>query len=481
MNPMSYNNQRYANARFLLGMGPMPPPTNQDLAVAQMQQSLNQGMYGHGANYHMPVGGPYGGNMPHYHGTHLAPSSRGPEPAQYQDHEPAQYQGPELAQSRGPEPAQSQGPAKARRNVGSSPRGNPQLEVRVPGPVVPESASAKATAALPIRLEFSIDDILPADFLSRICANMELSVRDAQLGWKSSDDLKKAKPYPLESEDDVKAAFDHFRPILLSTRRVKKIWMDIINLAITPEKLPAPKVTETAYRDEMHIVKTALACEKHRGPNRWCFVRRDDEGGERCVPLGLEEVSLWARKLHEDKANAPEDRILDDKCLTPPDVLHLDDLEKVAAQREERTKTRKGRNIGPDIHVHIPPMPVFADVRNGTVPERSAKRGRDEILDDSDSSDNDDSPATSITEVLAALHKKMPDLNYPQYEPALREQGIAYASAVNGFDRDFFIDEIHMIKGGVQEFIRVAKRLAKGKGKKRARVDDGGRNKENVA
>ncbi|KAJ6523024.1 hypothetical protein B0H19DRAFT_1085869 [Mycena capillaripes] len=71
MNPMSYNNQHYANARLLLGMGPMPPPTNQDLAVAQMQQSLNQGMYR--VNYHIPVGGPYGGNMPHYHGTHLAP------------------------------------------------------------------------------------------------------------------------------------------------------------------------------------------------------------------------------------------------------------------------------------------------------------------------------------------------------------------------------------------------------------------------
>ncbi|KAJ6524816.1 hypothetical protein B0H19DRAFT_910175, partial [Mycena capillaripes] len=326
-------------------MGPMPPPTNQELAVAHMQHSLNQ------------------------------------------------------------------------------------LEVLVPAPAEPESATTQATIAPPIRLGFSINDIPPGDFLSRICANMDLIPANTQIGWKSSTDLKRALPHPLRTDEDVQAAFDHFRPILSSTRRTKKVWMEIINLTKPAEKpAPAPKVTETAYlqyRDELNIVKTALACEKHRGHNRWCFVRRDDEKGPLCVPLGLEEITLWARKL----------RVLDDACFTPPDVLHLDDLEKVAAQREERNKTRKGRGAaGPEIHVHIPPMqptqplPVFADVANGS--HRLGKRGCNELSDD-DESEDEDLLAASITEVLSLLDHKMPALNYPQYEPVLRQQGIAYANAVD--------------------------------------------------
>ncbi|KAJ7888721.1 hypothetical protein B0H13DRAFT_1627029 [Mycena leptocephala] len=404
------NNERYANARYLLGMGPMPPPTSRELAVAHMQHTLNHGIFN----------------------------------GQDGDTNPALPHG--------------------------------KLEVHVPAPAEPESATTQATIAPPIRLGFSINDILPGDFLSRICANMDLTPANAQLGWKSSADAKRALPHPLRTDEDVKTAFGHFRPILSSTRRTKKVWMEIINLTKPAEKpAPAPKVTETAYRDELNIVKTALTCEKHRGNNRWCFVRRDDEKGPLCVPLGLEEITLWARKL---------ERVLDDTCLTPPDVLHVDDLEKVAAQREERSKARKGRSAtAPEIHVHIPPMqpmqplPAFADVANTS--HRLGKRGRDELSDD-DESDDEDLQAASITEVLSMLDNKMPALNYPQYEAALRQQGIAYANAVDGFEREFFVDEIGMARGAVKEFVRLANKVAKGKGKKRARVD-GDRNKENVA
>ncbi|KAJ7768766.1 hypothetical protein B0H14DRAFT_2178024, partial [Mycena olivaceomarginata] len=179
-----------------------------------------------------------------------------------------------------------------------------------------------------------------------------------------------------------------------------------------------------AYREELNIVKTKLACEKHRGRNRWCFIRRDDRAGPRCVPLGLEEVTLWARKL----ALSPEDRVLDDECLKSPTVLHLDDLEKAAAQREERSNARKGRNTAPDIHLHMPPM--FTDVLNTGSTSNRGKRSRDE-LSDKDESDDDDSLVPSISEVLSFLHQKMPALNYPQYEGALRQQGIAYANAVD--------------------------------------------------
>lgn len=79
-------------------------------------------------------------------------------------------------------------------------------------------------------LNFNIDDILPGDFLARICANMNMSVEGAQLGWKSGDDPKKAQPRRLSTDDDVLQAFTEFRPVLSSTRRTKPVYMEVINL-----------------------------------------------------------------------------------------------------------------------------------------------------------------------------------------------------------------------------------------------------------
>lgn len=36
---------RYANARYLLGMGPMPPPSGRDMAVGYLQHAMNNGAF----------------------------------------------------------------------------------------------------------------------------------------------------------------------------------------------------------------------------------------------------------------------------------------------------------------------------------------------------------------------------------------------------------------------------------------------------
>jgi hypothetical protein len=59
-----------------------------------------------------------------------------------------------------------------------------------------------------------------------------------------------------------------------------------------------------------------------------------------------------------------------------------------------------------------------------------------------------DTKVTPITDVLARLHKKMPALNYPQYELMLRKEGIAYANAVGKFEKEFFINDIGMATSG---------------------------------
>jgi hypothetical protein len=79
-------------------------------------------------------------------------------------------------------------------------------------------------------LAINIRDILPADFIARVCANMEVTVEEAQLGWKSCDDAKKALPRRLQTEQDVTQAFDTLRPLITSNRRQKPVYMEIINL-----------------------------------------------------------------------------------------------------------------------------------------------------------------------------------------------------------------------------------------------------------
>lgn len=54
-------------------------------------------------------------------------------------------------------------------------------------------------------------------------------------------------------------------------------------------------MADFAYGEELCIVKEKLRCEQHSGPNRWCYVSLNDPADH--VKLGLEEVTLWARKL----------------------------------------------------------------------------------------------------------------------------------------------------------------------------------------
>ncbi|KAK6992339.1 hypothetical protein R3P38DRAFT_3226187 [Favolaschia claudopus] len=362
-------------------------------------------------------------------------------------------------------------------------------------PAVQETATTQATAVPPTVLEISIDNIVPEDFLIRICARMEIPDGDAQLGWKSSDDLKRGLPKRLSTEDDVKAAFDYFRPILLSKRRQKKIFMEIISAA-------APKVTETAYRDELNIVKAALACEKHRGHNRWCYVRRDNEKGERCVPLSLEDVTLWARKLHKDKAKPENERELDDKCTKYPDVFKLDDMEKVAPEREERSKNRKKGNAAPEFHLYMPASMagIFGDVSNRGAQFSVHIEMLSKCLGDLEAwvwarwgRIGREKKATAVAGAQEGGHydTDKDQLSTPNAQPAPKPARDTNATprtrtttqtmtrllslfptfSVFCTRRCFYVKEIGMVKGAVQEFIKVAKKVAKGKGKKRARVE----------
>lgn len=70
-------------------------------------------------------------------------------------------------------------------------------------------------------------DITFRDFVSRICANMGIDPATAKIGWKSSDDLKRAPARQLDNEGDLKSAFRGLLKMQRSTRRTKEAVMFI--------------------------------------------------------------------------------------------------------------------------------------------------------------------------------------------------------------------------------------------------------------
>ena len=47
----------------------------------------------------------------------------------------------------------------------------------------------------------------------------------------------------------------------------------------------APKATESAYAEELKIVKGALRCKEHDSANQWCYVSPGH--GKKHIALGL--------------------------------------------------------------------------------------------------------------------------------------------------------------------------------------------------
>ncbi|KAF8231156.1 hypothetical protein L208DRAFT_1378238 [Tricholoma matsutake] len=141
-------------------------------------------------------------------------------------------------------------------------------------------------------------DIPHDDFFSQISAIMNLDPMVAELGWKSCSAL------------------------LSNTSCCKFTWMEIIHLNPAPvetskgEKTDGNHIIDFAYANELHLVKEKLCCTKHGGLNHWCYIHPNTPGEH--VALGLQEITLWARKIHDNEA--------DRDCVIPPETHCLDSL-----------------------------------------------------------------------------------------------------------------------------------------------------------
>ncbi|KAJ7165220.1 hypothetical protein C8R46DRAFT_900628 [Mycena filopes] len=403
----------YANTAYLLGAGPRPPTSNQQHAVASMQAALNSGMFDH-TN----------------HGQHRFEEDRESEDDGDDDKDD-----------------------------------NSQID---PGLLAISGHSTQLV--LPA-------DIAPHDFFSRIHAQMNLDPTTAILGWKEAAEPRRDAPHKLSSSQDLADAFRRMIDLQKSTRRRKPVVMEIVNTEVQPDgkktKQPEKPVESALTIPELENVKSKLSCMLHPGRNRWCYVMPPDskKPGEH-VALGIEHVSLWARKVHDGEANAD--------CINPPNCLNFDDLAQRGRAREERNSRGRGQQAIPPIHVHVGGAgeQTLRDIDNNLPTSR--KRAHTALSDD-ESSDEDD--ALTIGDVLADLHKRYPVLDYPQYTEALKAKGIVYASSAVGFETPYYRDTIGMADGAISIFLKGAQKMlraAKKNRQKRARVVVSDNDKENT-
>ncbi|KAJ8461839.1 hypothetical protein ONZ45_g18153 [Pleurotus djamor] len=396
-------------AQFMLGMQQNVPIRPQDMAVAQVNHALN---------------GRHGAIMP-----------------------PA----PEMAVGVNvvvPRQAQPVAQAPQQEQVVSR-----KLDVHIPCP-----GARKGESVLRI-VTFDIDDTEPGDFLSRVCANMDIKVEGAKLGWKSCDDKKGALFRQLETKDDVTRAFTDLGRMLDSKRRERPVYMVVENLAREPEPEKAPKPTEAAIDPEvLTAVKTKLTCAKHPGANRWCYVRNDEGHEGEHVRLGINEVGLWARAVQNKRANAD--------CLVPPDNITIAELPKADARSVLRSQRA---SMVPDVHVHVDANLIESRIAKiakldadfpkmmETMKRKHGSTGNDEDSDE----DVDDSEPVPISALLHELHAKTPTLNFPGYQAALEKHGICYEHTILKFKLEYYQKTVGLVDGAAVELYDAVKRRAR--------------------
>ncbi|KAJ6456520.1 hypothetical protein C8R45DRAFT_795249, partial [Mycena sanguinolenta] len=267
-------------------------------------------------------------------------------------------------------------------------------------------------------------DISAIDFFSRVHAQMGVNPETAVLGWKESAERRRDPYHRLSTPQDLKDALKQLLALQRSLRRRRPVVMELVNLEVQPDgsaTKKAEKASETVLTlPELEKVQAKLTCAEHPGKNRWCYIMGPKSAHPgKHVEVGIDVVSLWARKIHDGEAN--------EDCVNPPNILRLDELAERGRTREERSVRGHAQPALPPIHVHVGPgsgSSADSHILRDVDPNIALKRSRAESSgDDSD----DEVDVLPITDVLNALDSKYPDLNYCQYADALRAQGIVYA------------------------------------------------------
>ncbi|KAF9046646.1 hypothetical protein BJ165DRAFT_1527720 [Panaeolus papilionaceus] len=241
-----------------------------------------------------------------------------------------------------------------------------------------------------IPLDGAVSDILVPPtiayqtFLTQVCEIMGSPPNVTKLAWKTSDDLKAILPRELRTPAQLKSAIQTIVKIQSNPKRFKPIAMVIINL--NPKTIP--------YEEELLLLQDKLRCAVHVRPDCWCYVRPGCKNLDDHIPLGIEELNLWAKKIHVGMGDATGN--------IPPDCFRwAGDIEK-----QGHSIILKRRYV-PEDH------------------DNYVDNNREELL---------------LASLLRSLDVRYPKLNFPQYRGQLHARGIIYARSLLQVEPTFYLD-----------------------------------------
>ncbi|KAK6984487.1 hypothetical protein R3P38DRAFT_3452347 [Favolaschia claudopus] len=141
--------------------------------------------------------------------------------------------------------------------------------ITVDVPVYGTTENNKKKKAAPVLTRIIVPaDLPPADFLSRMHAQMNVDPETAMLGWKEAQERCGDPYHRLSSEQDVKDAFRDLIKVQESTRLISRE-VRRSRRSKTTKKPEKPSETAVAV-PELHNVQEKLSCMEHPGKNR-CY------------------------------------------------------------------------------------------------------------------------------------------------------------------------------------------------------------------
>ncbi|KAF9032748.1 hypothetical protein BJ165DRAFT_1534912 [Panaeolus papilionaceus] len=166
---------------------------------------------------------------------------------------------------------------------------------------------------------------------------------------------------------------------------------------LTPEQLETAMKTLNPnvpiYEAELLLLQDTLHCNYHSKPDEWCYVKPGTNNVDDHIILGVEELRLWARNMN--------------LCRCP----------------------------------RMPAKPPTILLK------------RKYVEDDSDSDGvADHKEDLLMSSHVRSLHRRFPELMFPQYLGQLQARGLFYARSALNFGPDYYL-ELGMLEGAVGIFL----------------------------
>ncbi|KAF9045030.1 hypothetical protein BJ165DRAFT_1527960 [Panaeolus papilionaceus] len=239
-------------------------------------------------------------------------------------------------------------------------------------------------------------NIMRGIFVGMLCAEMNVHPVTAEFGWKTTEDNEGLPPRALQTQAQLQDAIN----VVLGLQRRDQQSNALVIVHLNYHGL--------AYRSQMLLLDKRLRCANH--PHRWCYIRPGTDTPEDHQGLGVHELHMWGKRMH--------DGLADPTGTVPPDCF-----------------------------IWSNPYPTQV-VYGGIIGQVSTYDS------------NNKTEALLLETVLDALDAKYPCSKFSQYQDRLYERGIFYAVNALHFGHQYYMS-LGMSEGAIGTFLEELKRATR--------------------